>query len=305
MNGRVSMSDEVQQPTTSADPFAALPTRRLSEDRMARRAERGDNHVESANPGRDATAGPSSAVESADAAVARNRPDLFTELQHVPDNFSVVDDLLPATLSEPLRYMLNRRLVADPGALPVRLGVVSALHGEGVTTISRTLASLMANDLNANVCWIDLSWARARPRRDPKSTTKRKAGIVDVLAGSATLNDALVVTEDARLNILNAGNTSLAHAGRYARSPLLPSIVDQLEERFDRIVIDMPAVLAGSECLGLMRLVDAYLLVVRYGVTTTQQVRSATDELTSIPSAGVVMNQFKSKIPRRLSHFFA
>ena len=48
-----------------------------------------------------------------------------------------------------------------------------------------------------------------------------------------------------------------------------------------------------------------YLLVVRHGVTTTHQVRSAVDELRSIPSVGVVLNHFKSRLPKWLAQLLA
>ena len=223
---------------------------------------------------------------------------------HPTDSLGLIDEQLPPGLREPLRYMLGRLQVDPEAKVPGCLAVTSALHGEGVTTISRTLASLMANDLNTRVCWVDLSWSRST-RAQELSGPAGQSGLVDVLAGTAQLGNAVQATRDSRLSILPAGNLTGPNATRFARSPHLQPVMEQLAQHFDHIIIDMPPILAGSEGLGLMRLVDAYLLVVRYGVTTNQQIKTATDGLSTVPSLGVVVNRFKSRIPRRLSHFFA
>src|SRR5215813_8288220 len=58
----------------------------------------------------------------------------------------------PSGVTRSLRYLLSG------GHIPGRLSITSALHGEGVTAISRTLAALIANDWQARTCWVDLNW---------------------------------------------------------------------------------------------------------------------------------------------------
>src|ERR1700754_613368 len=61
-------------------------------------------------------------------------------------------------VTESIRYMLAR-LRLDGAELPKRLGVTSALRGEGVTYITRSLALVLASDASKNVCIVDLNWA--------------------------------------------------------------------------------------------------------------------------------------------------
>ncbi len=85
-----------------------------------------------------------------------------------------------------------------------------------------------------------------------------------------------------------------------AKDSALDLIVDDLSKRFDHLVIDLPPVFLTSDALTLMRLADAYALVVRYGVTTHRQVQEAIEELRGAVSLGVVLNRASSSVPRSL-----
>jgi Mrp family chromosome partitioning ATPase len=209
----------------------------------------------------------------------------------------------PPPLVESLRYLVGRFQLGENVELRPRLGVVSALHGEGVTTISRTLAAVIANDLDVRVCWVDLSWPSLRsPNAQDLQGTD---GIYEVLTGRTDLEAALQKTDDPRLVILRAGRIPEAQGPEVARSPLLAILLDDLDKQFDCVVFDMPPILAGSAGLGIVRHTGSYLLVVRHGVTTSQQVRAAVDELRALPSVGVVLNRYRTRVPKWLAHFFA
>ena len=217
--------------------------------------------------------------------------------------FTGLLDQFPPSLVESLRYLVGRFQLGESVELRSRLAVVSALHGEGVTTISRTLAAVIANDLDVRVCWVDLSWPAQRSPQAPEP--QGDDGIYEVLTGRTELDAALQCTEDPRLVILRGGRIPDPQRPELARSPRLALLLDDLEKRFDCVVFDMPPILAGSAGLGLVRHTGSYLLVVRHGVTTTQQVRAAVDELRAVPSVGVVLNRYKTRVPKWLAHFFA
>ena len=207
---------------------------------------------------------------------------------------------IPIALVESMRYLIGRFQLGDHSEFPARLGVTSALHGEGVTTVSRTLAAIVANDLDVDTCWIDLSWRTPRGSGETHGPT----GLADVLADRVALDEALRTSADSRLAILHGGNLLPGQREVFSRSPRLADVIEELALRFTTIIFDIPPILAGSAGIGQLRHADSYLLVVRHGVTSVQQVRAATDQLQAIPSLGVVLNQFKSSIPKRLTHFF-
>jgi Mrp family chromosome partitioning ATPase len=225
--------------------------------------------------------------------------------QHAPPSSAMarsqptgVIDQAPRPLVESLRYLVGRFQLGEHSTFPRRLAVTSALHGEGVTTISRTLAAVVANDLDVPVCWIDLSAGSGH-----ESDLDQPFGLAEVLTGDIELSAALRPTADPRLVLLPAGSASRAQRESLSRGSHLAKIVDQLAETHT-IIMDTPPVLAGSAGFGQIRHANSYLLVVRHGVTSSQQVRAATDELTAIPSLGVVLNRYNTSIPKRLTHFF-
>ena len=207
---------------------------------------------------------------------------------------------IPLALVESLRYLIGKFQLGDHNEFPSRLAVTSALHGEGVTTISRTLAAILASDLDLNVCWVDLSW------RSTKGASQgvTPVGIADVLAGNTSLEKALLPTADARLTLLHGGDIPPHQRETFSRSSSLGDLISQLSARFRIIVLDTAPVLTGSAGLSQLRYADQYLLVVRHGVTSAQQIRLASDHMQAIPCLGVVLNRFHSSIPTLLTHFF-
>jgi polysaccharide biosynthesis transport protein len=175
------------------------------------------------------------------------------------------------------------------------------VEGEGVTTVSRTLAAMIAHDLEANVCWVDLNFtddSRGAPLSD-------HASLADVLSERATIESALEPTSNPRLALLNAGTVARSRRPVLARSPLLTDLFAALDQTFQYVVMDVPPLLASSEALNLVRHARAYLMVVGHGSTTVPQVRRTAQELRSIPSLGVVLNRFQPNMPKRLLRLFA
>ena len=85
-----------------------------------------------------------------------------------------------------------------------------------------------------------------------------------------------------------------------AKSDRLAEVMDELSGHFDHLVLDLPAVLATSDALGLALLCDAYALVVLQGVTTQDQVLDAFDELRGVVNLGIILNRDSSHIPKFL-----
>jgi Mrp family chromosome partitioning ATPase len=223
----------------------------------------------------------------------------FDTRRYRPLEPSEVLDSYPAELVESIRYLVSRFQLGETVPFSSRLGVVSALHGEGVTTISRTLAAVIANDCDTTVCWVDLSWCGKAPA-EPADV--EQPGLYELLTGQADLHDALQKTADDRLMVLEPGHMPDHQRAVIARSPAISDVFDHLEKEFQCVVIDMPPILPGSAGLNTVRYANSYLFVVRHGVTTTAQLRAAATELRSVPALGVVMNRYRSRIPKWLAH---
>jgi Mrp family chromosome partitioning ATPase len=198
----------------------------------------------------------------------------------------------PAGVTSSLRYLLTRLQLNDPDEIPRRLAITSALHGEGVSYIVRSLAAVMAHDLERMVCVVDMNWWSGA-RTDPTSL-----GLADVVLRGHAAEEVLVETVTENLWFMPAGTVELAGRPAVAKDPRLAAALDDLERQFDHLIFDLPAVLATSDAIALARFADVYALVVRYGVTTVAQVKSALDELAGMASIGLIVNRSDSSIPR-------
>ena len=197
----------------------------------------------------------------------------------------------PAGVTSSLRYLLTRLQLNESDEIPRRLAITSALHGEGVSYIVRSLAAVMAHDLERMVCVVDMNWWSGG-RNDPTSL-----GMSDVVLRGHTADEVLAETVADNLWFMPAGTVELAGRPAVAKDPRLSSALDDLENRFDHLIFDLPPVLATSDAISLARFADAYTLVVRYGVTTRAQVTSALDELAGMPTIGLIVNRSQSSIP--------
>jgi len=114
-------------------------------------------------------------------------------------------------------------------------------------------------------------------------------GLSDVLAGDASLDDALVYLPDYRLTILPAGRTPQFPAELLGSAAMRRNI-DTLRARFDRILIDVPAVTPLADVGTVAPLADAVVMVVRAGVTQRPALDQALDAFDEEKVLGVVLN---------------
>lgn len=227
-----------------------------------------------------------------------------------------------------LRYWLARAEVPGADRLPGCLAVTSALKGEGVSYVSRSLAAVLAYDGDASVALVDLNWklpaaagSKKRRKKAKKDASTTPAGqtpaalaaagqpqlgpggqrmLVDAVDGNATLDEIIQPTMNPRLSLIGPGVVPPARRPAIARSRELDKVIRQIAGRFDYVVLDIPPVLASSDAISLAKLADANVLVVHQGVTTTDQVESALEELDGTESLGVILNKFDSRIPTGL-----
>lgn len=217
-----------------------------------------------------------------------------------------------------LRYFLARSQAPGADRVPGSIALTSALRGEGVSYVTRSLGAVMAYDGDATVAIVDLNWTEAEPPGDgptrrakgrrsarPRPAPLTEAGdrpltLVDAIENGVDLDDIVVATANPRLSLINPGSVAVARRSAVAGSRELEKVIGQITDRFDHVLLDLPPVLASSHAVTLARLADAFILVVRHGITTTNQVDSALEELESLETIGVILNRFQTRIPRTL-----
>lgn len=203
--------------------------------------------------------------------------------------------------------------------MPKSIANVAALREEGVTYITLAMAAILASDVKASVCAVELNWwhpgmhlyvAGQPPLAAGKQKKRGKGGPAEatapgpdeglgaVLRGSTSLAQALVGTSIEGLSLLPAGNVPAEARSALVRSAQLKATIETLAEQFDYLILDIPAVAATSDTVALTSLASAVAVVVRQGVTPVNTVKTALDEVKHVPVLGVILNQVQVHTPR-------
>lgn len=170
------------------------------------------------------------------------------------------------------------------------LAVTSPGEGAGKTLTAINLAISLAREVNQTVLLVDLDLKR--PSLIRYLVDGDMPGISDYLAGERELADILVNPGINRLVIL-PGRRSFVHSSELLSSPRMIRLVEELKNRYpDRLVLfDMPPALDSDDVLAFAPHLDAILLVVESGKTTSDEIQRAYELLGEAKIIGTVLNK--------------
>jgi capsular exopolysaccharide synthesis family protein len=133
-----------------------------------------------------------------------------------------------------------------------------------------------------------------RPRVHKAVGIENTIGLADVLAKQVTVDEAVHETEIENLYVMSAGHippnpTELLHTERFGH------VLDELREKYDRVIFDSPPIGAVADALILSQTVDAVLLVLKFGQTRKDILKRSIEQLEGIgaPLIGCVLNDIK------------
>jgi polysaccharide biosynthesis transport protein len=157
---------------------------------------------------------------------------------------------------------------------------------------SATVANLAVSLARAGRRVVMVDCDLRRPRLHEYFHTSNHVGLTSVMAGAATLNDAVVTVPGlSRVLLLPAGPvpgnpSELLGAARTGR------LIEALRGDRTTVLIDSPPVLPVTDALLIARHADATLVVCRAGQSTRRQVRRTIELLGGVKAtlAGIVVN---------------
>ena len=175
-------------------------------------------------------------------------------------------------------------MLSWPNNPPQTLLIVSALPGEGKTTVALNLSYALAQ--HANTCLVDADLRKGRVAGAFNVATGQ--GLGDVLNGDATLEDSL-------LEIPGMNNLSILPAGRSKGNFGQLICSEKMEQTWPDCgnalaswsSIPLP-ILPFVDGRALSTLVDAVVLVGRAGVTTRQAMRRSVELISEVHGAPIL-----------------
>lgn len=188
------------------------------------------------------------------------------------------------------RYRAVRsRLLHREDITPLRvIAITSPGAGEGKSITAANLALTMAQEFQRNVLLVDADLRN--PAVHALFGVEQGPGLSDVLSGAATLDEVLLYVPECRLTLLPAGSTP-EYPSELLGSSAMRRVLDTLRTRFDRVLLDSPAVLPLADVGALAPMLDGAAMVVRAGVTQRPALDQALAIFDEHQRLGIVLNE--------------
>jgi Mrp family chromosome partitioning ATPase len=182
------------------------------------------------------------------------------------------------------------------------IGIMGARSGEGRTTVSLSLAAALAEIYNRVVIVELASGIRGTDLLTEVGlsgeTEQPRQTIYD-----DSLESMLHETHKENLWLLPA-RASNGWGSRLDSSSHTMSMLAELRESFDVVVVDLPPLLTSEEAPVLLRGITGIVLVVSAGSSTIDDVAQVLRLCPAIPIKGVLLNKVRLRAPRWLASLF-
>lgn len=199
----------------------------------------------------------------------------FTRMGRRPEN--QVLEKPNSLFTEALRGVYTSLLLQPGQSLPKTLMVTSARPMEGKTSLSITLARLLAMS-GRRVLIVDCDLRK--PKVGERFGLDADApGVVDVINGKVALTDAMRKDEASGAYVLPAGRITPSAPDLFG-GDLIANLLKSISGSFDQIIVDSAPVLAVSDPRLLSRQVDGAIIVVRWGDTPRNLAKLAIKQFT-------------------------
>ena len=172
---------------------------------------------------------------------------------------------------------LRGRIDALSAQRPVKTVVVSSpMAGEGKTTAAINLAVVTSMSVARSVLLIDCDMRK--PKVHLALGLRPEAGLAEVLTEEVSLEQAILKVEGMNLEVL-AVRGRPSNPSELLGSPRMRELIQEVANRYDRVILDTPAALGVPDAKAVAELCDGVVMVVRADVTSQQDVEAAMELL--------------------------
>lgn len=219
--------------------------------------------------------------------------------------FREISEVAPfSATAEALRYVkVAIDLHPSSGKGGKIVGFVSALPGEGKTTIAAAFAAFVAQSKGRTLL-ID-----ADLRKSSLSKTLGYAnspGLLELVADQSSVNDLIITDLKYKFDMLpSSARIKPSNSSDILNSPATQQMLNDARSKYDYILVDLPPILPVVDVKATADLFDAFVLVVEWGNTSCDEVLKSIGSSPTLSERllGAVLNKADETVMRRFEGY--
>jgi capsular exopolysaccharide synthesis family protein len=216
--------------------------------------------------------------------------------------FKQISSVAPfSATAEALRYIKVAIDLHPKGGKVV--GIVSALPGEGKTTVTAALADFLAKAGNRTLL-IDADLRN--PSMSKILGYAGAPGLLDMVANHTPFEELVITDSKHKFDFLpSSSRIRPANSSDILNSPTMKSLLKTAKNDYDYVLIDLPPILPVVDVKATAHLLDAFVLVVEWGSTSMDEIVKAvsTSPILSERLLGTVLNKTDEAMMRRFEGY--
>jgi succinoglycan biosynthesis transport protein ExoP len=160
------------------------------------------------------------------------------------------------------------------------IGVISALPGEGKSSIAANLAHLIAHSGSMTLL---IDGDLRSPSLSRYLTPKTDGGLPDVLVGHASRQSVTYNLPPLPLDFIPAlTRLELQHSDGILASAAMKRFLDECRTQYTYVVVDLPPFVPVVDVKAAAHLFDGFALVIEWGVTSSEVIGDALAVMPSV-----------------------
>lgn len=197
-----------------------------------------------------------------------------------------------SALAESVRNLRTSVLFSSIDRPPKVVMFSSSVPMEGKTTTAMLMA-MTSRQMGRSAVILDLD-LRRRTLGTVFPDAEARPGLLAVLEGTASLDDAVFKEPDTGLHVLVSGQSEMgtANPADILASQRFQKLIDELRARYDLVILDTPPTLVVTDARVVAQHADAVVYLVRWDETRRSTVTEGLRELGSVnaPIAGLALS---------------
>ncbi|HLP26859.1 MAG TPA: polysaccharide biosynthesis tyrosine autokinase, partial [Acidobacteriota bacterium] len=205
-----------------------------------------------------------------------------------PDKAQIVVNNQDKQVSEAFLALHSSLRLKDESKNAQCILTTSTIPGEGKSFVSTNLALTFAAH-GERVCIVDCDLRK--PNVHKSFRIENLKGVIDVCAGTASLDDVTIKNLHPGLDIIPAGGRA-KNPTQILNSKGFEVMISELRKKYDRVFFDTPPLAAVSDALIILPLVDGSMFTIYFNRVRRKAAQFAARRLleVNVPCFGAVLN---------------